>query len=133
MTTVSIVTTSSFLDSNTVEILTKIVQGDRVVSESREVYDTQWLLDNRFLSGTITDRIEYMRAAAESVTEKALMHRLTVPTATAETATALFITPAQPVSEEQGKAAVEALMGTPAPAPKKTRKTTAKPTATEAQ
>lgn len=68
---VLIAAASSMLDDTTVLIKTTVTIGEQK-STSQEFYSTEWLTDNRFLKGSLEERIEFMRQGAETVTEKAI-------------------------------------------------------------
>lgn len=72
---VRIVTTSSMLDERTVLIETKVASDTEqgpLMSSARVAYDVDELLQNRYLSGDLQDRIEGLRKSAENVAGDAI-------------------------------------------------------------
>lgn len=66
---ITIKSTSAMLDETTCIIRTEVSIGT-IATSSQEIYDTEWLMDHRMLSGSLEDRIEQMRQSAEKVTTK---------------------------------------------------------------
>lgn len=66
-----IVSTSAWLDLKTVLIETTVTIGDEATT-SKQFYDTEELMESRFLSGDLDARIENLRESAQAVTEKAV-------------------------------------------------------------
>lgn len=98
----SIKATSSILDGTMALIETSLTIGDNTTTK-RAAYDLGDLMDNRFLSGTVEERIEFLRAEAQKVAEMSfhaqyavlLGHLKERTEATAE------VTPSQPVAVDQ--------------------------------
>lgn len=63
--------TSSHLDDKTVLIEVTLTIGE-VSTTTRVAHDVDDMMDNRYLSGTLEERVEAMRQSAERMTEKAV-------------------------------------------------------------
>lgn len=68
---IRIISESSKLAKNTYRIATTVTIGEES-TQTAECYDKHWLMEHRMLTGTIEERVEQMRLAAEKVTTKAI-------------------------------------------------------------
>lgn len=84
---ITLKTTISQLDEQTYEIRSECVVGEKIIRRS-EAYHAPMLMESRFLTGTLEERLETMRAAAEVVTEKEIRAVVAHMAATKATAVA---------------------------------------------
>jgi hypothetical protein len=115
---VVIKSTSSKIAKYTYLIQTTVEIGDQRTT-SQEAYDAQMLMDNRFMSGTLEERVEALRLSAQNVTEKTVKQHFE---RLAKAAEPKVFEVQDAVTEGLRESLLEAAVATPAKKPRAPRK-----------
>ncbi|ASD52187.1 hypothetical protein PspYZU08_11 [Pseudomonas phage PspYZU08] len=70
--TCTIRTTSSMLNKRTLLVVSEAQAGDRVIPMGRWIFDIQFLMSHKGLSGSLEERIEQTRLMQQGVAEESL-------------------------------------------------------------
>lgn len=122
----TITATSSMLDAQTIRIETVVTMGEQSSSKV-EHYDVDYIMESRLLKGPLEDRIEQLRVASCTVTERAIhehlikINKAPEPEITEVPARCLMLVPGAPEQEPKAEK------------PKRQRKAPAKKTQKESK